>query len=160
MTRVCDYREPEMKETRVINTKPVFWKLLLQLSPYALSHAVTSFSGSYKRALYFEPACICRTMKDNTASNVIGNTWVYSEENQWRIQDFSEGGSVNSQSRCANLFFLPKTAWKWKNLTPGGERHWRLLRSATENIWVAHRPVVLLLRLNITEVLSLRWDII
>ena len=28
---------------------------------------------------------------------------------QWRIQDFPEGG-LNSQSGCANLFFLPKTA--------------------------------------------------
>ena len=34
------------------------------------------------------------------------------------------GGGANSQSGCANLFFRPKTAWKWKNLDPGG-RPWR-----------------------------------
>ena len=37
---------------------------------------------------------------------------------QWRVQDFPQGG-VNSQSECANLF-LPKTAWKLKNLDPLG----------------------------------------
>ena len=29
-------------------------------------------------------------------------------------------GDANSQSGCANLFSLVKTAWKWKNLYPGG----------------------------------------
>ena len=31
---------------------------------------------------------------------------------QWRIQNFPGGG-------CAKWYFLPKTAWKWKNLDPG-----------------------------------------
>ena len=32
---------------------------------------------------------------------------------------FSLGGrGANSQSGCTNLFFSPKTAWKWKNLNP------------------------------------------
>ena len=33
---------------------------------------------------------------------------------------FLRGGGANSQSWCANLYFWPKTAWKWKNLDPGG----------------------------------------
>ena len=44
------------------------------------------------------------------------------------------GGGANSQSGCANLFFRPKTAWKWKNLDPGGGGvPGAPLRSATEN---------------------------
>ena len=45
---------------------------------------------------------------------------------QWRIQDFPRGGR---QLPKMLLFFnfLPKTAWKWKNLDPqgGGARPWR-----------------------------------
>ena len=44
---------------------------------------------------------------------------------QWRIQDFPRGGR---QLPKVLLFFnfLPKTAWKWKNLDPGGgARPWR-----------------------------------
>ena len=44
---------------------------------------------------------------------------------QWRIQDFPQGGR---QLPNVLLFFnfLPKTAWKWKNLDPrGGTRPWR-----------------------------------
>ena len=37
---------------------------------------------------------------------------------QKATQDFPEGGT-NSQSGCANQFFLQKTAWKWKNLDRG-----------------------------------------
>ena len=44
---------------------------------------------------------------------------------QWRIQDFPQGGR---QLPKMLLFFnfLPKTAWKWKNLDPqwGGARPW------------------------------------
>ena len=43
---------------------------------------------------------------------------------------FLWGGSAKSQSGCANLFFWPKTALKWKNLNRGG-RPWRPLRSTT-----------------------------
>ena len=42
----------------------------------------------------------------------------YPQPKQWRIQDFPEGGA-NSQSGCVS-HFLPKTAWKWKNLDWGG----------------------------------------
>ena len=35
---------------------------------------------------------------------------------------FPRGGGANSQSGCAYLLFLPKTAWKWKNLDPQGGR--------------------------------------
>ena len=40
---------------------------------------------------------------------------------QWRIQDFPQGGR---QPPKLLLFFtfLPKTAWKWKNLDPQGGR--------------------------------------
>ena len=40
---------------------------------------------------------------------------------QWRIQDFPQGGR---QLPKVLLFFnfLPKTAWKWKNLDPQGGR--------------------------------------
>ena len=31
--------------------------------------------------------------------------------------------------------FLPRTAWKWKNLDPGGGASVRLLRCATGNVW-------------------------
>ena len=41
---------------------------------------------------------------------------------QYRIQDFPRGGGANSLSGYANLFFRPKTAWKWKNLDPRGRR--------------------------------------
>ena len=48
------------------------------------------------------------------------------ETYQWRIQDFPQGGR---QLPKLLLFFtfLPKTAWKWKNLDPqgGGARPWR-----------------------------------
>ena len=41
---------------------------------------------------------------------------------QWRIQDFPQGGR---QLPKLLLFFtfLPKTAWKWKNLDPQGGAH-------------------------------------
>ena len=45
---------------------------------------------------------------------------------QWRIQDFPEGGRANSQKCYYFSIFLPKTAWKWKNLDPQGES-WRPL---------------------------------
>ena len=40
-------------------------------------------------------------------------------QSQWRIQDFPQGGR---QLPKVLLFFnfLPKTAWKWKNLDPRG----------------------------------------
>ena len=53
--------------------------------------------------------------------------------NQWQIQDFPEGGT-NSQSGCANLFSLPKTAWKRKNLDGGSLVP--LLRFANVNLHV------------------------
>ena len=49
------------------------------------------------------------------------------------------GGSMiflGAAARCANLFYLPKTAWKWKNLDPGTSLE-PPLRSATDSrIWI------------------------
>ena len=58
-------------------------------------------------------------------------------QDQWRIQDFPDGGAPTPNwDYFAN--FLPKTAWKWKNLDPLGRwvaRPWRPpLRSANEDI--------------------------
>ena len=39
---------------------------------------------------------------------------------------FSWGGCANSQSGCANLLFLLKTAWKWKNLDGRAGPQWRI----------------------------------
>ena len=54
--------------------------------------------------------------------------------NQWRIQDFPEEGAPTPKSAIILPFFLPKTAWKWKNLDGGGGRVARVpdapLRSA------------------------------
>ena len=39
---------------------------------------------------------------------------------QWRIQDFPRGGGRQLPKVLLFFNFLPKTAWKWKNLDPGG----------------------------------------
>ena len=45
------------------------------------------------------------------------------DNNQWRIQDFPDG--VRQLPNWDYLKkFLPKTAWKWKNLNPGGGGQW------------------------------------
>ena len=45
---------------------------------------------------------------------------------QWRIQDFPDGGAPTSKVGAPTYYlakFLPKTAWKWKNLDrEGGAR--------------------------------------
>ena len=40
---------------------------------------------------------------------------------QWRIQDFPQGGR-QLPKLLLSFTFLPKTAWKWKNLDPQGGR--------------------------------------
>ena len=49
------------------------------------------------------------------------------EQLQWRIQDFPRGGGRQLPKLLLFFTFLPKTAWKWKNLDPqwGGARPWR-----------------------------------
>ena len=59
------------------------------------------------------------------------NLWIWFQ-NTVADPGFSSG-SADSQSGCANLLFLPKTAWKWKNLYPRcGGCPWRPLGSASE----------------------------
>ena len=43
---------------------------------------------------------------------------------QWRIQDFPKGRGANSQSGCANLFFI-ENCMKMKEFGPPGTRSWR-----------------------------------
>ena len=65
-------------------------------------------------------ASLCRLL--HYQGNIIG------EGSLERSDPFSGGsrifprGGANSQSGCAYLLFLPKTAWKWKNLDPQGGR--------------------------------------
>ena len=55
--------------------------------------------------------------------------------NQWRIQDFPRAGAPTPQSGDYFFNFLPKTAWKWKNLDPrwGGGAFLAPLGSANGN---------------------------
>ena len=62
-------------------------------------------------ALLFVWNCPIRLAGSNRIPGIIA-------KNQWRFQDFHEGGA-NSQRGCGKLFF-PKTAWKWKEFNPRG----------------------------------------
>ena len=68
-------------------------------------HWQTKYSCHY--TLYSNPA---------SAKKMATERWSL----RWRIQDFPEGGGLNSQSGCAYLLFLLETACKWKNLDPRG----------------------------------------
>ena len=61
-------------------------------------------------------------------------------DTQWRIQDFPDGGAPTSQVGTPTYYFaqfLPKTAWKWKNLDPeeGGSCPWRPPLDPPMTLW-------------------------
>ena len=67
----------------------------------------------------------CQHFHFRLIQQILHQILTFFRSEQWRIQDFPRGGR---QLPKVLLFFnfLPKTAWKWKNLDPrGGARPWR-----------------------------------
>ena len=114
--------------------------LQVGLEGYALCQALTNGSDSLHKArgtqyffkLLFQtaacslPAHLCRNKSDQIYDKKIliyFNDIEKLNQNQWRIQDFPEGGA-NSQSGCANLFFA-ENCMKMKEFGPrwGRPRH-------------------------------------
>ena len=102
-------------------------KLLQFLSTcnYTIVHRVSSMS-------YFKLLNCSKKFNKTAIQCIVVGNWGLNElkfpflgtEKQWRIQDFPQG--VRQLPKLLLFFkFLPKIAWKWKNLYPGGAHPWR-----------------------------------
>ena len=72
--------------------------------------------------------CLCQEDPRTVTCRWYASYWnAFLFETLYSVADpgFSPGGCANSQKCYYFSIFLPKTAWKWKNLDPGGARPWR-----------------------------------